>query len=99
MMPGYLAPELISHVGNYLDRTKASDINSFSILSYEVAYTREPWPNVSMQLIDSVRKGYRPVIPGNASKFVSSLIQDCWKHDSAAHHQCFTGITVTTRLP
>ena len=84
MTPGYLAPELISDVGNYLDPTKVSDNYSFSVLSYEVAFTREPWPNVSMQLIDSVRKGYRPVIPGNASKFVSSLIQDCWKHDSAA---------------
>ena len=71
-------------MGNYLDPTKASDIYSFSILSYEVAFTHEPWPSVSIKLIDSVRKGYRPVIPDNASKFVASLIQDCWKHDSAA---------------
>ena len=84
MTPGYLAPELISDVGNYLDPTKASDIYSFSILSYEVAFTREPWPSVSMKLIDSVRKGYRPIIPVNTSKFISSLIQDCWKQDSAA---------------
>jgi len=35
-----------------------------------------------MQLIDSVRRSYRPVIPDNASRFISSLIQDCWKHDS-----------------
>ena len=84
MTPGYLALELISDMGDYLNPTKASDIYSFSILSYEVAFIREPWPNVSIKLIDSVRKGFRPVIPSNASKFVSSLIQDCWKHDSAA---------------
>ena len=58
MTPRYLAPELISDVGNYLDSTKASDIYSFSILSYEIAFTREPWPSVSMKLIDSVRKRY-----------------------------------------
>ena len=54
-------------VATYLDPTEASDIYSFSILAYEVAFTREPWPSVTMQLNDSVRRGYRPVIPINAS--------------------------------
>ena len=79
MTPGYSAPELISDAGGYLDLNKASDIYSFSVLAYEVAFVREPWPIVSMQLIDSVRRGHRPVIPDNASRFISSLIQDCWK--------------------
>ena len=35
-------------------------------------------------IIDSVRRGYRPVIPSNTSKFISSLTQDCCKHDSAS---------------
>ena len=75
MTPGYLALELISDVGNYLDPTKASDIHSFVfILSYKVSFTREPWPSVSLKLSDSVRKGYRPIIQVNASKFILSLI-------------------------
>ena len=53
MTPGYLAPELISEVGSYLDPTKASDIYSFSILAYEVAFVCEPWPVVNMHLIES----------------------------------------------
>ena len=59
MTPGYLAPELISDMGSYLNPTKASDVYSFAILAYEVAFCYDPWLNVSMQLIDSVRRGYR----------------------------------------
>ena len=70
MTPGYVALELISDTGTYLTPTKASDIYSFAILAYEVAFCCDPWPTVSMQLIKSVRKGYRPVIPHNASKFI-----------------------------
>ena len=84
MTPGYLAPELISDTGSYLNPTKASDVYSFAILAYEVAFCCDPWPNVSMQLIDSVRRGYRPVIPDNASKFMSAIIQECWQHDSSS---------------
>ena len=82
MTPGYLAPELISDTGSYLNPTKASDVYSFAILAYEVAFRCDPWPNVTMQLIDSVRKGYRPIIPNNGSKFMSAIIQKCWHHDS-----------------
>ena len=65
-----LAPELISDIGSYLHPTKVSDIYSFSILAYEVAFIREPWPAVNMQLIESVRRGNRPVVPNNASTLV-----------------------------
>ena len=37
-----------------------------------------------MQLIGSVRSGYRPVIPSNSSKFMSAIIQECWQHDSSS---------------
>ena len=84
MTPGYLAPELISETGNYLHPTKASDVYSFAILAYEVAFCCDPWPKVSMQLIDAVRRGYRPVIPNDASKFMSAVIQECWQHDSSS---------------
>ena len=84
MTPGYVAPELISDTGTYLTPTKASDIYSFAILAYEVAFCCDPWPKVSMQLIESVRKGYRPVIPHNASKFISAIVQEYWQHESSS---------------
>ena len=84
MTPGYLAPELISDKGSYLNPTKASDVYSFAILAYEVAFCCDPWPNVSMQLYDSVRRGYRPIIPSNSLKFMSAIIQECWQHDSTS---------------
>jgi len=82
MTPGYLVPELINDVGNYLDPTKASNIYSFSILAYEVAFVREPWSAVNLQLIESVRRGSRPVVPNNGSSFIFTLMQNCWKQDS-----------------
>lgn len=85
MTPGYVAPELISDTGTYLTPTKASDIYSFAILAYEVAFCCDPWPKVSMQLIESVRKGYRPQIPSNASKFMSAIVQECWQHENSLH--------------
>ena len=35
---GYLAPELISDSDSFLNPTKASDVYSFGILAYEVAF-------------------------------------------------------------
>ena len=40
---------------------------------------------LNCQLIESVRRGNRPVVPNNASTFISSLLQNCWKHDSLSH--------------
>ena len=82
MTPGYLAPELIDNMGSCLTPMKASDIYAFAILAYEVTFCCNPWPNVSMQLIESVRKGLRPVIPSDASDCMSAIIQECWQPDS-----------------
>jgi len=82
MTPGYLAPELIGDVGKRLPPNKLSDIYSFGILSFEVYFCAEPWPNVSMQLLDAVRSGQRPIIPENASKGVKNVIQECWQQNS-----------------
>lgn len=46
MTPGYLASELVSDTGSYLKPTKASGVYSFAILTYEVAFCCDPWPNV-----------------------------------------------------
>ena len=37
-----------------------------------------------MQLIEYVRKGYRPQIPSNASKFMSGIVQECWQNESVS---------------
>ena len=81
MTPGYAAPELLSDVGSRLQPTNKSDIYSFGILAYEVIFQKEAWANVSFQLITSVKTGYRPSIPNNASHFLTLLIKSCWHHD------------------
>ena len=81
MMPGYLAPELIGDVGDRLPPSKPSDIYSFGILTYEVYFCAEPWPNVSMQLLNAIRRGHRPVIPSNAPEGIVNIIKECWQHD------------------
>lgn len=48
---------------------------------YEVYFCTEPWPNVSMQLLNTVRQGHRPAIPANAPEGVANLIKECWQHD------------------
>ena len=82
MTPEYLAPELISDVGDCLPPNKQSDIYSFQILTHKVYFCTKPWPNVSMQLLNVVKCGHRPVIPANGSKGVTSIIKECWQHDS-----------------
>ena len=82
MTPGYLAPELISDNGSRRQSTKPSDVYSFGILSFEVYFCCEAWPpNVSMQLLDAVRRGHRPAIPNDAPNSVVNIIKECWLHD------------------
>lgn len=69
MTPGYVAPELFGSTGNHLQPTTESDIYSFGILSYEIAFQREAWTNVSIQLIDAVKQRYRPIIPIDAHNY------------------------------
>jgi len=82
MTPGYVAPELFGSTGNRLQPTTKSDIYSFGILSYEIAFQCEAWTNVSIQLIDAVKHGYRPIIPEDASQFLVPLITSCWQGDA-----------------
>ena len=81
MTPGYVAPELFGSTGNRLQPTTKSDIYSFGILSYEIAFQREAWTNVSIQLIDAVKQGYRPIIPTDASQLLVPLITSCWQEN------------------
>ena len=54
MTPGYLAPELFGSMGNCVQPTAESDMHSFGILAYEIAFQKEAWPNVSFQLLNAV---------------------------------------------
>ena len=82
MTPGYVAPELFGSMGNRLQPTAESDIYSFGILAYEIAFQKEAWPNVSFQLVNAVKSGYRPVIPSDAPKILTPLIMSCWQQGS-----------------
>ena len=83
MTPGYVAPELFGSMGNCLRPTTTSDIYSFGILAYKIAFQKEAWPNVSFQLISAVKSGYRPVIPGDVSQVLMPLITLCWQQDDS----------------
>ena len=61
---------------------KPSDIYSFGILTHKVYFCTEPWPNVSMQLLNAVKCGHQPVIPANGSEGVTSIIKECWQQNS-----------------
>ena len=77
-----MAPELICEDGSRKQPTKSSDMYSFGILSFEVYFYCEAWPpNVSMQLVDAVRRGHRPTIPIDAPNSVANVIRECWLHD------------------
>jgi len=55
--------------------------------SNELAFLREAWPNVSIQLIDAVKHGYRPIIPEDAPQLLVPLIMSCWQ-ESASLRPC-----------
>ena len=42
----------------------------------------DPWKNVSFDLIERVKHGYRPVIPDRATEHIVSIIKKCWLHDN-----------------
>ena len=68
-------------MGDCLRPTAASDMYSFTILAYEIAFQKEEWPNVSFQLINAVKSGYRPVIPGDAPQVLTPIITLCWQQN------------------
>ena len=78
MTPGYLTPELFGSIGNCLQPTAESDMYLFGILGYEIAFQKEAWPNVSFQLLNAVKSGYRSVIPSDAPTILTQLITSCW---------------------
>ena len=81
MTSGYMAPELFTDRGICLQPTMTSDIYFFGMLTYEVIFQQEPWLNVSMQIINAVRSGFRPVIPDNSPQFITKITELCWQHD------------------
>ena len=69
MTPGYMAPELLPSENLSLlalPPNKATDIYAFAIMAYEVVFTKQAWPNVSMALMASVKQGLRPEIPAES---------------------------------
>jgi len=91
MTPGYLAPELISDNGSRRQSTKPSDVYSFGIMSFEIYICCEAWPpNVSMQLLDAVRRGHRPTILIDTSNSIVNVIKKCWLHDCTSRPNAST---------
>ena len=72
----------LSDTGCVVKPTKKSDVYYFGILAYEVIFLKEAWPNVSFQLIPSVKAGYHPSMPSDSPQLLSKLFESCWHHDS-----------------
>ena len=81
MTPAYMAPESFSNDGSNIQPTKSSDIYSLGILAYEIILGVDPWKNVSFDLIERVKHGYRPVIPERAPEDIVCIIKKCWLHE------------------
>ena len=45
-------------------------------IAYEVILGVDPWKNVSFDLIERVKHGYRPVIPNRAPEHIVSIIKN-----------------------
>ena len=89
MTPAYMAPELFSDDGIYSQPTASSDVYSLGLLAYEVILGIDPWKNVSFDLIERVRHGYRPVIPDTTPEHIVSIIEKCWLHDHLLRPSAF----------
>ena len=65
-------------MGKCLQPKAESDMHSFGILGYEIAFQKEAWQNVSFQLLNAVKSGYRSAIPSDVPKILTPLITSCW---------------------
>ncbi|RHZ69978.1 hypothetical protein Glove_276g21 [Diversispora epigaea] len=73
----YIAPEVLSGDEGY---TKAADVYSFGIISYEIITGIPPYPDIphDEDLAIKICNGLRPKIPFHISKLITRMIMRCW---------------------
>ncbi|RHZ71354.1 hypothetical protein Glove_259g6 [Diversispora epigaea] len=73
----YIAPEVLSGDEEY---TKAADVYSFGIISYEIVTGFPPYPDIphNKDLAMKICNGLRPKIPFRTPKLITIMIMRCW---------------------
>ncbi|RHZ85169.1 hypothetical protein Glove_71g68 [Diversispora epigaea] len=73
----YIAPEVLSGDEEY---TKAADVYSFGIISYEIITGFPPYPDIphDEDLAIKICNGLRPKIPFHTPKLITRMIMRCW---------------------
>ncbi|RHZ51189.1 hypothetical protein Glove_482g38 [Diversispora epigaea] len=73
----YISPEVLSGEEEY---TKATDVYSFEIISYEIVTGFPPYPNIphDEDLAIKICNGLRPKIPFRIPKLITRTIMRCW---------------------
>ncbi|RHZ64768.1 hypothetical protein Glove_320g50 [Diversispora epigaea] len=73
----YIAPEVLSGDEEY---TKAADVYSFGIITYEIVTGLPPYPDIphDEDLAIKICDGLRPKIPFHVPKLITRTIMRCW---------------------
>ncbi|RHZ85740.1 hypothetical protein Glove_60g127 [Diversispora epigaea] len=73
----YIAPEVLSGDEEY---TKAADVYSFGIITYEIVTGIPPYPDMphDKDLAMKICNGLRPRIPFHTPKLITRMIMRCW---------------------
>ncbi|RHZ85128.1 hypothetical protein Glove_71g187 [Diversispora epigaea] len=73
----YIAPEVLSGDEEY---TKAADVYSYGIISYEIITGIPPYPDIphDEDLAIKICNGLRPKIPFHTPKLITRIIMRCW---------------------
>jgi serine/threonine protein kinase len=75
----WMAPEILDGDGRY---TPAVDVYSYGMLLWEIAARTRPHQNmITVNITDSVLKGWRPEIPPDCPPTFARLIERSWDHN------------------
>lgn len=93
--PQFVAPEII--IAN--DFSYKSDMYAFSILTYEIYFNRDPYPNESDEdIYKRVLANKRPPIPSTCPDEITKLIRFCWMHKPEDRYGATQAVEVLEKL-
>eukprot|EP01103_Thecamoeba_quadrilineata_P020201 TRINITY_DN8549_c0_g1_i1.p1 TRINITY_DN8549_c0_g1~~TRINITY_DN8549_c0_g1_i1.p1 ORF type:complete len:644 (-),score=80.64 TRINITY_DN8549_c0_g1_i1:39-1970(-) len=80
--PRYMAPEVITLDQNENYATKI-DVHSYSMCIYETITRKLPYEELEFdfQVMESIIRGYRPILPDKLPTEVHELLVACWQPD------------------
>ncbi|XP_072015075.1 uncharacterized protein [Amphiura filiformis] len=74
----WMAPEVFAA----LKRSKRSDVYSYGMVVWSICSTEVPFASwMQLDVMNAVKEGQRPVIPGGCHPLFRSVIETCWQMD------------------